>query len=307
MWARLMIALALAAAFQAGEALAQVRSVDLREPRPFGYLIGDVIHLDVDIVLDPAFRLVPASLPKARTVTYWLDLRSIAVQDLGVQGGERRYRLSLDYQTFYAPLEPRALEIPGFAFTATDGSNEAQGNVPGWRFLMSPLREIIPARSGGGGIYLRGDAEPAAIPYATAGAAALGSGLTGLLFLGALAHHRAWWPFRVQRKCPFERAMRDVRQAVGREGRAEGYLASLLSLHRAFDVTFGRRLLGDDVPAFVGQAPAFRPLQADIDRFFAASRRAFFGSDLSGAMATQPPEALGALARRLAAAERAAS
>jgi mxaA protein len=306
MSARLIVALVLAAALTAGAASGEKRSIDLRGPRPFGYLIGDVIRLEADIALDEAFALVPGSLPKARSVNYWLDLKSIAVNDHGVRGGQRRYRLLLEYQTFYAPLAPRQLVIPGFAFTVTDGSTQLEGNVPAWRFLMSPLRELTSSGTGEA-VYLRADVQPERIPLARARAAALGSGIAALLLLGMLAHHRAWWPFKLQRKRPFARATRAVQQALAREPKTEEYLASLLSLHRAFDATAGRRVLAEDVRDFRQQNAAFRPLQADIERFFVASRHAFFSSDPIGAITALPPGSLVAIARRFAAAERAAS
>jgi mxaA protein len=302
----IVVALALAAVLTAEEGVAQVRSINLEAPRPFGYLIGDVIRLQVDVTLDEAFSLLPASLPKARSVNYWLDLKSIVVDDLGTRGGQHRYRLILDYQTFYSPLAPTPLEIPGFTLTATDGTTQAEGEVPGWRFLTSPLREITRGKADKA-VTLRDDREPqllSTLPYRSA---ALASGVGMVLLLGMLAHHRAWWPFKEQRKRPFARATRAVQDALTKGGEAEGYLHSLLSLHRAFDTTAGRRILADDVPAFLERWRAFRPLQSDIGRFFEASRRAFFGSDSAGAMTTLPPEALTALGKRLAAAERSAS
>jgi mxaA protein len=73
----------------------------------------------------------------------------------------------------------------------------------------------------------------------------------------------------------------------------------MLTLHRAFDATAGRRLLADDLDAFFARFPRFVPLRSEIERFFAASRQMFFGS-----VATAPELAwLRRLARGLARAE----
>jgi mxaA protein len=304
MLVRLTLALA-TAAFIAGTASAQVRSVDLQGPRPFGYLIGDVIPLDVEIAVAEPFALLPSSLPQPRPIKFWLDLKSVTVTDRGTQNGEHRYHAVLSYQTFYAPLEPLPLQIPGFTLTFAYGTSRAEAAVPPWTFLMSPLREIRPSQ-GEAAALLRPDVEPALISLGMQRDFAIGSGVATLLLLGLLAHHRAWWPFAGRRARPFARALRAVRRALASDMRADGYLAGLLSIHRAFDASASRRLLADDIPAFVDRQPVFRPLESDIGRFFQASQRAFFGADPAAAMAILPPETLVAFGTRLAAAERAA-
>ncbi|MBB2974068.1 nonribosomal peptide synthetase MxaA [Mesorhizobium sp. RMAD-H1] len=298
--------LALLVALVTGDAAAQVRLIEVLGPRPFGYFIGDVIRLQVDLVLDEPFTLQPGSLPKPRPVAYWLDLKSVAVDDRGRSDGQHRYRLLLDYQTFYAPLEPRELTIPGFSLAATDGTRRVEADVPAWSFLMSPLREIMP-RGGGGAIHLRNDAGPMWLPVRRWLVGAAASGLGSALLLGLLAYHRAWRPFAGRRKRPFAHALHTARRAFRSGSSAEAYRAGLLSLHRAFDATAGRAVLADDLPSFLKSAPAFGPLGPEISRFFRASRRAFFGADAMGAEVDLPRTALLDLGRRLAEAERGAS
>ncbi|KXF75079.1 hypothetical protein ATN84_20560 [Paramesorhizobium deserti] len=295
--------LALLAMFVTGEAAGQVRAIEVLGPRPFGYFIGDVIRLQVDVVLDEPFTLQAGSLPRPRPVTYWLDLKTVAVDDRGINGGLHRYRLALDYQIFYAPLEPRELAIPGFSVTATDGAHRVEANVPAWSFLMSPLREIMP-RGTGDPVYLRNDTGPMILPVRRWLSLAIASGIASVLLLGLLAYNRAWWPFSTRRKRPFVQAVRAARRAFRSGSGAEAYRAGLLCLHRAFDATAGRAVLADDLSSFLKTAPAFRPLEPEIGRFFQASRRAFFGADARGAEADLPRTVLIDLGARLAEAER---
>jgi mxaA protein len=294
------------AMLMAAPAVAQVRAVHLQAPRPFGYFIGDVIRLEADIVVDAPFVLVPGSLPEPRSLNYWLDLRSVTTDDRGVRAGTRRYRLVLVYQTFYAPLDPRSLTIPGFAVTMTDGGTRVDAQVPAWTFLMSPLREIRPQGATPAAL-LRPDVAPIQVPLVRPLATAIGCGAAALLFLAALARHHAWWPFRPARRRPFARARTALKRGLAGDVRTEGYLAGLIVLHRAFDEAAGRAVMADDARAFVAQAPTFVALEPEIDRFFEASRRAFFGADPAGAMTTLPPAALAAVAARLARAERTAA
>ncbi|MEZ0211603.1 MAG: nonribosomal peptide synthetase MxaA [Xanthobacteraceae bacterium] len=294
-------------------AAAQLRSVDLYAPRPFGHVLGDPLPLTVEVALDAPWRLDPASLPRARTVDYWLDLRAVAFEDRGEGDGIRRYALRLDYQTFYAPLEPKRMFIPALTLAAIDGERRVDIPVPAWSFVMSPLREIV-ATSGGSPMTLRPDIEPQPIPSAAAGrtlAAGLGTALAGLV---ALAWQMGWGPFGQRRSRPFARAARAVKASLHAPHSPANFLhapanycAGLIALHRAFDATAGRGLFTEDLPGFLAAHPQFRAAEADIGRLFAASRRAFFAGDLAGALAEVPPAALLALSKRLRRIERVAT
>jgi mxaA protein len=83
-----------------------------------------------------------------------------------------------------------------------------------------------------------------------------------------------------------------------------GYRAALIKLHRAFDLAAGRRVLPDDLEAFLKEHPEFAPYAADIERLFACSRAAFFGNDNARARAAMPFKAIADLGLRLGAAER---
>ena len=243
------------------QASAQVRSVHVQAPRPFGYFIGDVIRLEVDIAVDAPFTIVSGSLPKPRSVNYWLDLRSVAVDDHGARANERSYRIALEYQTFYAPLEPRALTIPGFTVMISDGSARIEAEVPAWSFLMSPLREIRPQPSRPAAL-LRADVTPPPVSAAKAVAVAIGCGVATPALFGAVAYYYAWWPFSRSRRRPFARARVATRRALAGDVAVEGYLTGLVALHRAFDAAAGRSVMAEDAEGFRGERADLRPARA---------------------------------------------
>ncbi|RDW11687.1 nonribosomal peptide synthetase MxaA, partial [Paracoccus thiocyanatus] len=70
------------------------------------------------------------------------------------------------------------------------------------------------------------------------------------------------------------------------------------ALHRAFDQSFGRVLIGAELDRFLADAPQFAPLARRLHGFFAASDAAFFG------LGTGPAQDIPQLARDLAAIER---
>ncbi|WAC26227.1 nonribosomal peptide synthetase MxaA [Ancylobacter sp. SL191] len=312
----------------AGPAMAQLRSVELYAPRPFGYLIGDTIRHTVEIALDAPFTLEPASLPQPRPVDYWLDLRAVDLRDEGMSDGVQRYRLELTYQSFYAALEPKRLEIPGFTLYARDGERRVPVAVPPWSFLMSPLREIVSTEQGAV-MTLRPDIAPRPIPTTGTIRGLIGGGVAALAGLLLIAWQMGWGTFGQRRGRPFARAARQVRAAMDpRRDRSHSlatrgpvlpdtpassstslhssssYEAALQALHRAFDMTAGQGVFAEDLPGFFAGHAAFRVAEAEIRRLFEASRRAFFGGDVLDAQRIFPPSELAALAGRLRAIER---
>ncbi|MFG1348042.1 nonribosomal peptide synthetase MxaA [Xanthobacter autotrophicus] len=297
---RLLTAFLLGAALCAA-APVRAATVELFAPRPFGYFLGDVITLEAVVTLDPGFRLEPGSLPRPRPVTYWLDLRRAELADLPQVNGARRYRLTLTYQTFYAPLETRGLDIPSVALTARDGDHVLNLTVPAWSFASSPLRSLI--AGGANPMALQPDIVPRPHPLRADLRRAGGAAALALASVLGLAVLRGWGPFG-RRRPPFSAAARDMRRMLAVPPAAEAYSKALLRLHRAFDAAAGRRLLADDVPDFLAKAPHLATEADTIAHFFHASRVAFFGQGPGLAMGEMTPEALLSLARRLAVAER---
>ncbi|QFR33759.1 nonribosomal peptide synthetase MxaA [Ancylobacter sp. TS-1] len=299
--ARLVLLLALLTS----PAHAQLRGIDLYAPRPFGYVIGDVVTLTAEIALDAPFVLDPASLPAPRALDYWLDLRGVTLTDEGVADGVRRYTLDLVYQTFYAPLEPRRMSLPGLTLTAVAEGRRVPVEVPPWSFLMSPLREIV-ATGAGPAMALRPDIAPAPIPTGTTLRRLLAALAVALLAFLVLAWQMGWGPFGRRAARPFARAARAVPTSLGTtaDPSPAAYGGALRALHRAFDATAGKGVFAEDLPDFFRAYPAFHAAEAEVRRLFNASRRAFFGGDMDGARRELPPEALVALSRRLRAVER---
>ncbi len=304
----LLSALALLLAVSGG-AEAQVRAVEVRTPRAFGYFLGDVVRAQVDIVVDAGFTLQAASLPQAGPMAYWLDLRDLRVEDT-VTGDARRVRLFLTYQNFYAALDARALEIPGFAVTfesaSAHGATTATAQVPAWSFNISPLREVVPAARENPADYMRPDGRVAAVDARPLWWRAGGVAALCLLAFVGLARDRAWGPFRARRGRPFGAALARLRRLARNPDAEAAYGEALRALHRGLDATDGRRVLADDLAHFLARHPAYRPEADALAKLLAASRLAFFGPGPAAARAALPWPELEALARRLAAAERAA-
>lgn len=290
---------------------AQIGAVTVRSPRPFGLFIGDRFDATVEIEAAEGFAPQAASLPKPGPLTYWLDLTRVAVAPGPVRDGYRLWRLSLTYQTFYAALDVRRLDVPAFAVTfASEGpraTTSATAEIPAWPIGVSPLREVQPPPVADPVEYLRPESPAPRRDPALSRTLAWGFAALGLVGLVALARDRAWWPFRRRQARAFAAAFRQVRRLAARRDAESAYREALLALHRGLDRTHGRRVMGEDLGDFLARHPAYDALAQPLERFFRASGDAFFGRDPSAAARGYPFPDLVATARRLAALERTAS
>lgn len=289
-------------------AAARVVSLAVEEPRTFGYFEADVLRREAVLTVTAGDRIDPASLPRPGPVNYWLELRS-ADLDVRSESSETQYRLRLEYQAFYSALDPRKLTIPGFTLRVTGAEGDAEARVPSWSFVVSPLRELFPGAQAEApeAVALQPDAAPRLVSTDLARNAVLAAALAALASLVLLARHMAWWPFRAHQRRPFTEAARFLRSHAKHLAGAGGYRAAMLKLHRAFDLAAGRRVLPDDLAAFLGEHPEFAPMAGEIERAFASSREAFFGGDVDGARALMPVPELTQLVARLGEAERGAA
>jgi mxaA protein len=304
---RRLMALAAALLFAASGAAARAPVLTVSDTRPFGYFLGDAIEREITLRVGPGDVLDTASLPGAGPLNYWLELSHTDLTSTA-EGDDTLYHLSLTYQTFYAPLDTRRLTIPAFKLKVS-GTTDAEVTVPEFEFVTAPIRPLFAdkGQSSDTATKLRPDGAAPRVPTGSVRTAMLASGFAAAAALGGLAWLNAWWPFHRRPARPFTEAARFLRSNSRRLDGAAGYRVALLKLHRAFDIAAGRRILSDDVSAFLGQHPEFAPFRADVERMFASSRQAFFANEVDQARQLMPLSALSHLGDRLGAAERGAA
>ena len=278
----------------------------LSVPREHAYWIGDVLTHRAILALPEGYQLDRSTLPRPRSVTYWLDLKDVAVSP--VKGGdEQALEITTRYQTFYAPLEPKRREVPAYLIRLNGPDGFRDLEVPAWSFVTSPIRPILAPASPG---ELRPDDRYAPIDARRAQIATVVSALLGLVGLLGLVWHQAWPPFHRRAARPLTAAYRQVRR-VARSGQEDRLRLVCFALHRGLDGAFKRPLLGADLDSFLAARSEFVPLQAPLQRFFAISGTLFFAapnaqdqaaSDIARSEA--PMLEIVDLAKRLAAVER---
>lgn len=245
--------------------------VTIHSARPFGYFVGDLIRARVEIAAPANLTLSASSLPHPGPLGVSLDLRDVSVR-MKADGAHKRWDVDLVYQNFYVALDARNIEIPAFDLRFGDETV----TVPAWRVGVSPLREIAPAKQERPEDYLRPDtaivfADETQPKFLTLLFAALSS-----LALAAVARDRAWPPFHRRRARIFSALARKLAAQTRAAADASALSLAFQSMHRAIDLANGAALLADDLPGFLSRRPEFASLKPSFDRFFSASRRAFF-------------------------------
>lgn len=281
---------------------AQVHGVRSQEQRSVGYLIGDRIPRRIAIDHAPGWTLQTAALPAPGPQNYWLELRDVSTRQVPGKAHDTTY-VDLDYQSFYAPIAVRELQLPALELRLVRGDEVAIANVPPWAFTTAPLREVqLVGANDGGEDWLtpRDDRRPAVLSTSLARTRLLIGSTLALAAALLLAWQYGRFPFRPGSARPFARAARDLR----RSATADSPRSTFLRLHEAFNQHAGQVLLADDLDDWLRENPAFASHRDAITRWFQASRRLFFADDEAGARAAFDPPALRRLAADLAASER---
>lgn len=236
----------------------------VEQPRPFGYVVGDVLTQRVLLPFEPA------ALPTAERLNVWLERRPSRVET----GTDGRRWLVVSYQLINAPQVLTTISLPAWELRPEGAATPLRigewpvsiaALTPRTAFAKGDLLELRPDRRAP--IIATQPMRQAARLWATAFVLTLAAWLGWLLWRNAQARASQ----------PFARALREMR---GLDERAP---LAWQALHRAFDRTAGRVTQTATLPELFRRAPHLQALRPRIEQFYAQSAQLFFGGGL-------PPE-----------------
>lgn len=244
-------------------------TVTIKNPaRATGIQIGDALTRNIVIETAAGQKIVPTSLPVKGVRTEGIEL---VEAKLSSSEDKATHTLALRYQVFADSISPVVMKLPVESIQLTGGE---QIEIPAWNFWFSPLVDT-PLTNVLANVQPQ-DKTPL-IDQSRYGSALavylslLVIGLFGAIYVNA---DRQWLPFMGG---AFSKAHRSIKKvARSREDDNTKVKKTLVSLHQAFNETYGRNLFLPDVDDFIKQHPAYQKIAADISRFFEKSNQALF-------------------------------
>ncbi|WP_175544870.1 hypothetical protein [Variovorax sp. OV329] len=265
--------MALAGWVAAGAGAAQLEA-QTHDPRAFGWQVGDMVSRTVTVEVPEGLALDDASVPQPGARGRALELRSVTRRDGSADGG-RRHELTLAYQIFLSPREPRTLEMPSFRLRFQGQPRVQELLIEAWPVTVSPLAPVeVSYRHGLG--ELQPDTAPPMLDTAPARHRLVAYGAVALLLLAYLAHVYIGLPWWTRRHRPFTLAWRQL-QGLTPSSSPEQRRDAYRQVHRALNKTMGEVLFEQDIDRFMEMRPRFAHLRADFAIFLQQSRHEFFG------------------------------
>lgn len=250
------------------------------QPRPFGYVIGDIltqrIHLNAD-----GRAFVPAELPRVERAGVSLWRREVR-QETDSDG---EHWLVLRYQIINAPQSLAVWGLPELLLK--DANSNATLVIPPWPFSIGPLTP--PQPFGKDGLpALRDDRLPSPVPLAPLDRRirfAVGGLLLTLLSWAGCAY---WLHLKTGRHRPFARAMRDMRVMQ------ENSPSAWRRLQHALNDAAGHVVRADTLDKLIERAPYLAQERHALEQFCRETSALFFGHGVPADM-----QSVHDLARRL--------
>ena len=249
--------------FGTAQAQTALRSLQIHNPRTFGYHLGDVIEREVVLKLNDPYRLDSTTLPPPGRLDGWFELSWRLREDTLEQG--MQYRLQLSYQIINLQQPRQTLTIPTLVLSVRTASQTLGFSVPSLALDVTALSSM------------QADNSPAQAalppsPLATAayiwrGGLALGVGVLATVWWLYL---QGWLPGLKKRAGPFANAYRCLR----RECRTPDQAWRVM--HRAFDQTANRAVFSSELNQLFREQAWLEPQRESIEQFFADSQTYFF-------------------------------
>ena len=264
---------------------ATVKELNLTTPRPFGYVIGDVIEHRISLVLEDEFELDPASIPEPGRASRLLALNEAELES-EVRGGESRHSIRLRYQIVNAPPSVTGAGTPHLSLRVLGPEGDLPVVIPAWGFTVGPI--VTPEeRSPGRLPNLRPALPPPPLPTDAHTARVIALGALALALLAPILRDHLAGRRGAPAARHFDRAFRRLRRRAKDSPSTGAAAEALIEVHAAFNATAGRAVFEHDLARFFVEHPRFEPLRASIEAFFAESGRALYGRG-RGAPDTDP-------------------
>jgi mxaA protein len=247
-----------------------VKHLDIRQPRTFGYQLGDTFERRIQFRVHESYVLDTEALPEAGELNTWLAIEAPEIRQKAI-GSDIRMQLRLIYQVTNVEPGITQIPVPHHDLVFTDGTEQVKVLVPAIRI---DLNTITDPRSAD----LQDDEPPQLLTQRYDSMALYAGSL--LVALAGIA-----WRYHgmslSDKKQPFTHAWKRWRHRRGPRN-DEAYIAALRDIHQAFNETAGRTVFAETLDVFFDEHTHFAPLRQSVGDYFIHSRAVFFAENDAG-------------------------
>jgi len=242
-----------------------VAELNITQPRPFGYVLGDIVERDVTLALQLPYTLDPTAPTAPPPANFWLERLE---PQISVVHGPRTTTYTIAFRYQVTNFDPGITDVPvsheNLLYHEPNG-NTGQILVPAARVNLLPLLSQSAAEP-------QPNDRPQPRSFEPTRALGWGLLLAGALLALAQLNFDLFTPSAVR---PFRRACKQLRRL--RAGtRASDYENALRVVHAAFNLTAGRTVFMESLERFFTEHARFVSEREPIEHFFSASRRFFY-------------------------------
>lgn len=250
--------------------------------KTIGYMVGDIINRNIELDVAAPYKLAMGSLPVKGVSIKGVELRDIILTEKKSPEGTH-YRLQLYYQIFASGKNARKFVLPAENLRITKAEQSLKVTIPAWKYRVSPIAAF-------GEVYIEQDMSPYRGPMLVDSgylkpllAVFLGLvviSIAGLIYINA---DPAWFPGMGG---PFSSSYRLVSNLTES---LESNRRAVLSIHQAFNKTYGQNLFEADVQEFLQQHPGFSKIRHEVEAYFNLSNEVLFGANPDRQIAASLP------------------
>jgi mxaA protein len=259
--------------------------IEARNPRPFGYVVGDKFDQEIIIRAPLGALLDTNKMPKPGRLNAWLELRNVDVTEITGASG-KTYRVKLNFQLPNAPLEVRVIELPAQKFAFLDAKKSIEIKSVEWPITIGPITppEVL-ARDGLEA--MRPDVVPQGIDTQPIEQRLIYYGIALAAMLLAWCYRFFGVPYLASRRRPFTRAYRQL-DRLAKQSTPQAFSQAIEQLHQALNETAGKSIFIDNIEQFLAHHPIPANLAAMTRQFFHLSREEFFGAGVADSQRSIP-------------------
>ena len=249
-------------------------SIEITEPRQFGYVLGDVFVRKLKLKFNQGRSVLLDEKKLTGRINNWLSIRKVESKQLS----RFEYFIKIQYQVVNVPIKPLMIVVPGFEVTTSNGRSQKKIQIEELLVTLAPVTPKIVANRGG----LSNIQPNASIPTIQSEKILFRILLwLSLLIIPILILFYSWAPWQkifFTKKHPFSIAHSKIKKLEDLPDLVF-WKESLILFHNALNSTAKKTIFVGSLDDFFLENSKYKCLSKEIRHVFNCSRKIFYESE----------------------------